>query len=257
MLVEQNSRTVFGLAYRLTGNAHDAEEVVQETFLRVFRKIDSYRAEARATAVLEEVYASTSDTELKQVILQGYMMAGDSDRLLRAARDEDDEDLRRGAIRGLAMSGASDGLWQLYEEESSVEVKSVILQSMFMSGDSARLLELVRTETDPELRRAGIHGLAMMSEYTELTGAGADGITSVLVEVYWEEAQLELDGGGGRDRTLRQAVVHGLSMRGEAEALITLFEQETDPELRMQIVQVLSTMQSDVAVEFLIQLIEQ
>src|SRR5439155_18245697 len=36
-LVERNSRTVFRLAYRMTGNEQDAEDVVQETFLRVYR----------------------------------------------------------------------------------------------------------------------------------------------------------------------------------------------------------------------------
>ena len=32
VLVERHGRKVFGLAYRMTGNEHDADEVVQETF---------------------------------------------------------------------------------------------------------------------------------------------------------------------------------------------------------------------------------
>ena len=38
-LVERHSRSVFRLAYRLTGHEQDAEDVVQETFLRAFREI--------------------------------------------------------------------------------------------------------------------------------------------------------------------------------------------------------------------------
>ncbi|MFI5176125.1 MAG: sigma factor, partial [Terriglobia bacterium] len=34
MLVERHSRSIFRLAYRMTANEQDAEDVVQETFLR-------------------------------------------------------------------------------------------------------------------------------------------------------------------------------------------------------------------------------
>jgi RNA polymerase sigma factor (sigma-70 family) len=41
-VVEQHSDRVFRLAYRLTGNRHDAEDLTQEVFVRVFRSLDSY-----------------------------------------------------------------------------------------------------------------------------------------------------------------------------------------------------------------------
>jgi len=44
VLVERHGRKVFGLAYRMTGNEHDADEVVQETFLRSFKRLDSFEA---------------------------------------------------------------------------------------------------------------------------------------------------------------------------------------------------------------------
>ena len=42
-LVELYSPRVFGLLYRLTGDRHAAEDLVQETFLRVVRTIERYR----------------------------------------------------------------------------------------------------------------------------------------------------------------------------------------------------------------------
>ena len=41
-VVEQHSDRVFRLAYRLTGNRPDAEDLTQEVFVRVFRSLDSY-----------------------------------------------------------------------------------------------------------------------------------------------------------------------------------------------------------------------
>ena len=43
-LVERHSRSVFRLAYRLTGHEQDAEDVVQETFLKAFREIRRFEA---------------------------------------------------------------------------------------------------------------------------------------------------------------------------------------------------------------------
>ena len=41
-IVEQYSDRVYRLAYRLTGNRHDAEDLTQEAFVRAFRSLDSY-----------------------------------------------------------------------------------------------------------------------------------------------------------------------------------------------------------------------
>ena len=46
-LVDRYSRGVFRLAYRMTGNEQDAEDVVQETFLRAFKYL--HRWDARSS----------------------------------------------------------------------------------------------------------------------------------------------------------------------------------------------------------------
>ncbi len=42
-VVEQHSARVYRLAYRLTGNVHDAEDLTQDVFVRVFRSLHTYR----------------------------------------------------------------------------------------------------------------------------------------------------------------------------------------------------------------------
>ncbi|GLZ13680.1 RNA polymerase sigma factor SigE [Actinomadura sp. NBRC 104425] len=41
-IVNEHSTRVFRLAYRLTGNRHDAEDLTQDVFVRVFRSLSSY-----------------------------------------------------------------------------------------------------------------------------------------------------------------------------------------------------------------------
>jgi RNA polymerase sigma factor (sigma-70 family) len=41
-IVREHSARVYRLAYRLTGNMHDAEDLTQEVFVRVFRSLSSY-----------------------------------------------------------------------------------------------------------------------------------------------------------------------------------------------------------------------
>ena len=42
-IVRDHGDRVYRLAYRLSGNAHDAEDITQETFIRVFRSLNNYR----------------------------------------------------------------------------------------------------------------------------------------------------------------------------------------------------------------------
>lgn len=43
-LVAEHADRVYRLAFRLSGNQHDAEDLTQETFIRVFRSLNKYQA---------------------------------------------------------------------------------------------------------------------------------------------------------------------------------------------------------------------
>lgn len=54
-LVERHSRSVFRVAHRLTGNEMDAEDVVQETFLRAYRQRAQFEARANFATWLHRI----------------------------------------------------------------------------------------------------------------------------------------------------------------------------------------------------------
>src|SRR3984957_943495 len=64
-LVEQHSRSVFRLAFRMTGNEQDAEDVVQESFLRAYRQLGRFESRANFSTWLYRIVANCSIDLLK------------------------------------------------------------------------------------------------------------------------------------------------------------------------------------------------
>jgi RNA polymerase sigma-70 factor, ECF subfamily len=60
VLVEEHSRAVFRLAYRMTGNEQDAEDVVQESFLRAFSRLGHFESRANFGTWLYRIVANCS-----------------------------------------------------------------------------------------------------------------------------------------------------------------------------------------------------
>ena len=57
-LVERHSRSVFRLAYRMTGHEQDAEDVVQESFLRAYRQLPRFESRANFGTWLYRIVAN-------------------------------------------------------------------------------------------------------------------------------------------------------------------------------------------------------
>jgi RNA polymerase sigma-70 factor (ECF subfamily) len=57
-LVERHTRAVYRLAHRLTGNQHDAEDVVQEAFLRAYKRLDDFEERSQFGSWLHRIAAN-------------------------------------------------------------------------------------------------------------------------------------------------------------------------------------------------------
>jgi len=60
VLMDRYARGVFRLAYRMTGNEEDAEEVVQETFLRAYKQLPRWESRSSFSTWLYRIAANYS-----------------------------------------------------------------------------------------------------------------------------------------------------------------------------------------------------
>jgi RNA polymerase sigma-70 factor, ECF subfamily len=66
VLVERYSLCLYRLAYRMTGNAHDAEEVVQEAFLRAYQKLKQFAGNSNFGTWVYRIAANYAIDRLRQ-----------------------------------------------------------------------------------------------------------------------------------------------------------------------------------------------
>ena len=83
VLVERHSHNVFRLAYRMTGNRHDAEEVVQEAFLRGYQKLSQFAARSNFGTWVYRIAANYAIDRMRQ------RQKEDSRRQAPSAQDQD------------------------------------------------------------------------------------------------------------------------------------------------------------------------
>jgi HEAT repeat protein len=173
--------------------------------------------------LLSELYAGTTELDVKRSILRSFMVSGEKGRLFEAAKNEKSPELRSDAIRWLGTMGAQEELWQLYQAETSIEVKKKILHSFGIGGGVDRLLEVARTDPSPELRMQAIHGLGISGG-----SRAGEGLKSLYA--------------GEKDPSVRKKALHALFIQGNDKALIEVARKETDPELKKQAVHWISLM---------------
>jgi hypothetical protein len=187
--------------------------------------------------LLSEIYASSNDTAVKRMVLNGFAVTKDKEHLLQIARTEKTPALRLDAVSMLGAAGAQAELWQLYQQESAVEVKERILHSLIAGGAADRLTELAKSEKDPKLRRSAIRALGSM---------GATKSGGALLAMYGPES----------DKDAKRAILEGLFIQRNAKGLVDLARQEQDPSLKREIVGQLSRMKSKEAADYMMELLK-
>jgi len=191
-----------------------------------------------ASEFLQSLYSETSSHDEKVAILESLVRLSDAEGLaLEIVNTERDPELLALSIQMLGVMGATESLSGLYARFEDVETRRTVLESMAIAGDTEGLKRVVREEQDPELRASAIESIAV---------DGGPGAGEFLVGLY--------DGGSEMEK---QSIINSMMILEDASGLIALLERERDPQLRRQMLQVLTMMDSDEASEYLFRMLEE
>src|SRR6476619_7661353 len=78
VLWERHGRSVFRLAFRMTGNEQDAEDVVQESFLRAYRQLGRFESRANFGTWLYRIVSNCSVDLMRSKQARHDQVRGDS-----------------------------------------------------------------------------------------------------------------------------------------------------------------------------------
>jgi RNA polymerase sigma-70 factor (ECF subfamily) len=138
VLVERHSRTAFRLAYRMTGNEHDAEDVVQDSFLKAYRQLGRFESRAHFGTWLHRIVANCSVDLLRaRRSRQDYNRVDDPDAIVeqppadapgpeRLARSAEIDRYVASALTGLSPLERAAFTLRHYEGRSIAEISQTL-----------------------------------------------------------------------------------------------------------------------------------
>jgi len=124
-LVERYKKKVYYLAYDITGNHHEAEDISQEVFIKVFRSLNTFRRDAKMSSWLYQITVNASIDSLRkkssklETSIDTLEKAGVQDNPLGGSTDLDPE---RSAESLLFQRHISQALQKVSPKERSVFV---------------------------------------------------------------------------------------------------------------------------------------
>lgn len=193
--------------------------------------------DSESMQVLESMYESSTSTEEKVAILESLTLMDDAEGLaLRILRTETDPRLKRQAIQMLGVMDATGELADLYASVDGQETRADVIEALTIAEDTEGLYNILRLEQDTELRAAAIQGLAV----TESPGA-----VDYLLGIYPNASPEE-----------KGAVIESMMIMENSKALLGLLEQETDPELKRRMLQMLAAIDSGESDDYLFRMLE-
>jgi HEAT repeat protein len=188
--------------------------------------------EERAIERLRDLYASSKDAGEKRTIVQAWLTADRKDLILAAARNEADEKVRREAIQALGALDGSKELKQLFDTTHDAPNQRAIIQALGVAGDVQSLSAIAEGQQPDEIRIEAIHALGV---------AGDEGGAQTLVKLY----------GHANTPALRDAVLQGLIVAGDTDALLQLYREAKSKEEKQALLRVITTQNDEAALNII------
>lgn len=228
-------------AYFLAGDTETLRQVL-ETETNPELRITAIRGIAMeddegSVALLESAYDNAASLKEKKAILESLSMMDDAEALaMKIVRTEPNIELRRDAIHMLGVMEATDAMAELYADIGEKELRKSVLESMMIADDIDGLQKVLQTEDDEEMRAQAIQMLAVSDD---------DDAAEYLVGLY-----------PSASRTEKEAIIQSMMIMENVSGLIGLMKTETDPELKREMLQMLTIMDSEESDRYLFELLE-
>ena len=146
-LMRRHASGVYALVYRLVGNAHDAEDVVQETFLRVYRELNRFDAARSFRTWLYTIAANCAKNALRTRSRRGLAGAFEGTDSPPAA-----ETARRAVMRG-ELRGRLDAALELLPARAAALVRLHYTEG-FTTAEAAEVVGMNEGAARVALHRA-------------------------------------------------------------------------------------------------------
>ena len=129
ILVERHSRSLYHLVYRMTGSSEDAEEIVQDTFLRAFKALEKFELRSNFGTWIYRIATNRTLDFLKSKKMSNT-------QTYRVAEDPDPDDSRE--IQLAATAATPDRL------AISEQMKSRMAQALSLLTPAERIAFTMR-----------------------------------------------------------------------------------------------------------------
>lgn len=191
-----------------------------------------------SAAFLETLYFKASSKQEKADILESLVMMDYSETLaLTIVRAETDPELQKEAIHVLGIIDATDKLAGLYANLNSRDAKEAVLEALGIADDSSSLINILKVEQDQELRNTAIQALGINGDQQS---------ADYLIGAFPKASR--------QDKT---AIIESLMIMDDAEGLIGLIKVESDPEMKRDMLEMLTAMDAEASDEYLFKLLEE
>jgi len=178
------------------------------------------------------LYRSNPDRGIRNAVMDAFLIGDRGDLMQQLIEAETDPAPRREAIHKLGAMGDGERLKALYASRSDRDDRLQVLHAFGIAGEIDALADAARGETDPDLRAEALRGIGI---------GGGKQAGPLLLEFYRSS----------NDARTRQAALDGLLIAGDSAAMLELYRQETDPELRRKLLHHLTSADPDAALELI------
>ena len=187
----------------------------------------------QALAELDAIYAN-GDAEVRDAVLEAYLIAGDEDAVYRIALDAEDPEAYEDAVEMLAAMGATGKLRELREQRG---VSDALIEAYLIAGDLESLELLAADGSDPARQMEAIEALGAV---------GGRRAGPKLADIYR----------GSDAADIREAALEGILISGNDGVMLELFREADDAAEKRELLEMLVIMDSDAVWDVIDQTLE-